>query len=74
MEKEKLLVCVTEYFMSHGKTPKGRGSWAFYFDSQEAVWWAKDERGWMSMNYSEAVKLAKTEARKRNAHVISVAP
>lgn len=74
MKREKLIVCVTDFINSHGKTPRGRGSWAFYFNSDDDIWWSKDEIGCSSMTYSEALKLAKKEARRRNATVITVAP
>lgn len=60
----------TEYQMSHGQNPRGRGAWAFYFDKKNGPgceWWAPG-----SMTYTEALKLAKAEAKQRGAWLIEV--
>lgn len=58
----------TEFQFSHGHTPRGRGSWAFYFGTDEP-WFAPG-----SMLYQEAKKMAKQEAKRRGFNgVIGVA-
>ena len=73
----KLTIKIEDYLLTYGKNPKGRGSWAFFFDSHPEPWFAyiTHETGLRqsSMLYSEALKLAKQEAKNRNAHVITVA-
>lgn len=62
-----------EYEFSYCHTPRGRGSWAFRFDSPNAdPWWAVAPNGSASMAYAEARKLARTEAARRGATVVYV--
>ena len=84
----KKQVCINDYLIAHGKAPRGNGFWWFYFDDIDDPWFASDEnkseiiitpegglktRG-TPMPFSKALKLAKQEAARRNAHVITVAP
>jgi hypothetical protein len=65
-------VNTTEYQFSHGHTPRGRGSWAFCFTrnaADESIYWAPG-----SLTYTEALKLAKAEAKARGRSTIYVAP
>jgi len=60
------------YERSHGRKPHGRGSWAFTFDSTtyrdvSECWFTPGSTTW-----SEARKLAKAEASRRNARYASV--
>lgn len=63
-----------EYELNHQKAPRGVGVWAFSignkaaFDDVEKAFWTG------SMNYSEAVKMAKLEAQKQGATIIYVMP
>lgn len=52
----------TQYQFSHGRQPKGRGSWAFFFDKKmqgEAFWTPGNT------SYSEAKRLVKEEVARR---------
>lgn len=60
-----------EYEFSHGKKPRGRGSWAFFFDDKtnnvaDAFWTPG------STTYAEAKKMAKAEAVRRGARDVTV--
>lgn len=61
-----------EYEASHGKAPRGRGSWAFTFGVnggvESDIWYAAIGA------YSGALKIAKAEARRRGADVLWVQP
>lgn len=52
-----------DYELSHGKSPRGRGSWAFFFDRSMQVGTAFWTPG--STTYAEAKKLARAEAKRR---------
>jgi hypothetical protein len=59
---------------SQGRKPRGRGCWAFTFDSTSyrdvsEVWFAPG-----SMLYQEAKKLAVAEGNRRGAHFAMVQP
>ena len=53
-------VSTREYQMSHGKAPRGRGYWAFFFDGEQDI----DKAFWATPNmlFSEALKQAKAYA------------
>lgn len=59
------------YEMAHGKSPAGRGSWAFYMganiDTAELFWVPG------SVLYSEAKKVAAKEAVRRGLYRVVVA-
>lgn len=57
-----------EFEFSHGKKPRGRGHWAFFFDGQRNV----DKAFWAQGTFAEASKAAKEEAKKRGAHSVAV--
>ena len=59
-----------EYEFSHGRTPRGRGSWAFFFDRSMPV----DQAFWTpgSTTYAEAKKMARDEARRRFPGVTAI--
>jgi len=66
----KSQVSTRDYEFSHGKKPRGFGSWAFAFDGKDdvgSVWWAP-----APSTYTAAVKAARAEARKRNARDVEV--
>lgn len=55
------------YEFTHGRKPRGFGSWAFTFEDDETVWWAPAPR-----TFAEAKKAAVAEARKRSARHVTV--
>jgi hypothetical protein len=59
-----------EYEFSHGKAPRGRGSWAFFFSRSMNV----ADAFWTPGNttYGEAKKLARAEALRRGATPVIV--
>ena len=52
----------SQYKRSHGKTPRGRGSWAFFFDRSMRI---EDVYFTPSCTYAEAKKFAREEAKRR---------
>jgi hypothetical protein len=61
-----------QYEASHGRAPRGRGGWGFFFDyarDASAAWWAP-----VGASYSEAKRAAVAEARRRGAYHVEVAP
>lgn len=58
-----------EYRRSHMHPPRGRGSWAFRFDQDEAPWFAPS-----NLTFTEAKQDAAAEARRRGAAVAHVQP
>lgn len=52
-----------EYQFSHGHMPRGRGSWAFFFNNEQAI----EQAFWTpgSTTFGEAKKMARDEARRR---------
>lgn len=62
-------VRVEEYLLSHGSKPKGTGSWAFQLEgSPDPVWF----KGTYTQAKSEAVKMAREQARDAGARVVDV--
>lgn len=67
-------VSTGEFEFAHGRKPRGRGFWAFYFGFRRTrggtvdPWFAPG-----SQTYGDAVKAAKVEARKRGFSFIEVA-
>ena len=62
---ESVSVSTMPYKSAHGKEPRGNGMWAFSVDGED-IFTPK------AMNYGEALKWAKEEAKKRNASEIKV--
>jgi|WetSurMetagenome_2_1015567.scaffolds.fasta_scaffold1208460_2 hypothetical protein len=73
-------ITTTQYEFSHGKRPKGRGYWAFGFMNSPfhprsllkdvgEPWFAPGD-----ILYSEALRMAKEEAKRRKTHEIIVLP
>jgi hypothetical protein len=58
-------VNTTEYEFSHGRKPRGYGSWAFRFEGDIALHWYQG-------TYSEARSAARKAARKAGAASIEV--
>lgn len=61
-----------DYEFSHGRPPRGRGTWAFAFKHDGSLadaWWAPGE-----LSYAEAKKLAAAEARARRVSRVWVLP
>jgi len=65
---EAVRVETSRYERAHGKKPKGFGQWAFYFDNMggDPMFVPK------AMNYSDAVKWAKGEAKKAGKREVYV--
>jgi hypothetical protein len=61
------------YERNHGAKPKGRGNWAFGIGTSDPDM-QSDEPFWANMLYSEAVKAAKEQAKKRGVNVVYVLP
>lgn len=61
------------YVRNHGAKPKGRGNWAFGIGTSEPDM-KSDEIFWANMLYSEAVKAAKAQAKKRGVNAVYVMP
>ena len=62
---ERFYVDDFDYRASHGKAPKGRGSWAFAFEHPR-----KNSEPWFApsnLTYADAKKAAAKEAKKRGA-------
>lgn len=62
-----------DYEFSHGRSPRGRGGWGFYFSADDRddcmkCWFAPG-----SNTYAEAKKLALVEAKRRVAYDVWVA-
>ena len=59
----------SEFEFSHGRKPRGRGAWAFWFqpntDNVMDAWWANG-------TYAEARKAAKAEAERRGVNFVMV--
>ena len=66
----KLHFNTTDYEFSHGSKPRGRGSWAFFFNRDGHV----DSAFWTpgSTTYVEAKKLVAAEARRRGVAEVFV--
>ena len=54
---------------SHMRAPRGFGSWAFAFDTEDAEPWFTP-----AMTFTEARRAATVEARRRGAVVVFVLP
>lgn len=55
----------SEYEFSHGRTPRGKGQWAFSFDGIAGIFWTHG-------TYTEAKAEARREARRLGATKITV--
>lgn len=54
-------VNTNEYQFSHGKQPRGHGSWAFFFVRTDDV----NQAFWFYGTYADARKAAADEAKRR---------
>jgi hypothetical protein len=65
---EAVTINTTRYERSYGKKPKGLGMWAFYFDKTggEPIFTPQ------SMNYTDAIKWAKEQAKERGETMVYV--
>lgn len=50
-----------DYEFSHGRSPRGRGHWAFFFDRRARI----EDAYWVEGYYTEAKRLARLEAQRR---------
>jgi hypothetical protein len=72
LAEETAEVDTTVYEFSHGKKPRGFGSWAFSFNKKDVP---HTEMLWVNQStYGDALKQAKAEAKKRGAWVIYPQP
>lgn len=72
---EAVRVNTNQYEASSGQKPRGFGSWAFAFDADYPSEVGSNEIFWVkSSKYSDALKKAKAEAKKRGAFSILVMP
>ncbi len=62
-------VSTQRFVRSHGQQPRGWGRWGFFVDCSEEPWFVPH-----SVPYSEAKRLAKLEAKRRNSDYVIVAP
>lgn len=70
MSKTAIYIDTRDYLLAHGKEPRGRGMWAFFFDGRthiEDVYWSRP-----NMTYREALAMAKVYARDKGHTVISI--
>lgn len=58
----------TRYEASHGRRPRGTGTWGFFFGSNTEPWWAPFG------TYTQARRAAEAEARRRGETRVTVAP
>jgi hypothetical protein len=65
---EAVDVRTDRYKRSHGKEPRGNGMWAFYFDDKDGDPMFTPK----AMNYSDAIKWAKEEAKKAGKTTVYV--
>jgi hypothetical protein len=63
-----ITVSTSKYQFSHGKQPRGRGSWAFFFDGHTAI----DDALWHNGTYGEAIKMARAYAVSKGYTLIEV--
>ena len=59
----------TEYEFSHGKSPRGRGGWAFSFVRRPDV---MTEVFWVNGTYAEAKKVARDKAKAEGSDEVFV--
>ena len=69
-----IIVSTRLYEREYGKQPKGRGSWAFSIGDTKGYDDVSKAFFTNSMTYSEAIKVAKQEAQRRNANIIYTLP
>ena len=65
---EGVAVSTDRYKRSHGKNPSGWGGWAFYIDNDKEPMFTPGP-----MNYSDAVKWAKEQAKNKGVNTVYVA-
>lgn len=62
-------VSTAQYLRAHGRPPRGRGGWAFFFDRNDAI----DSAFWVyNSTYADARKVAVQEARRRGCTYVEV--
>lgn len=57
-----------DFEFSHGRKPRGSGSWAFFFKRDDDV----SNAFWAQGSYTEAKKAAIAEAKRRGARTVFV--
>jgi hypothetical protein len=64
---ENFAVSTSKYKGAHGKEPRGHGKWAFSVGGEQIF-------TPNAMNYTDAVKWVKKEAKDRQVHFVEVLP
>lgn len=62
-------VSTSRYEFSHGRSPRGQGSWGFFLGSSSL-----EDLFWANGTYSEARRAAVAEANRRGVSSVEVAP
>ena len=65
---QQVVVSTREFEMAHGRSPRGRGGWAFFFDGATRV----EEAVWFNGLFSEARRQAVLHARAHGFHHVEV--
>lgn len=68
MTRSTVHVSTASYQASHGREPRGTGSWAFFFDGSSDV----ADAYWADGSYSAARRAAVAEAARRGAGRVEV--
>ena len=63
-----LIISTREYRLSHGKEPRGRGHWAFFFDHHDEI----DSAMWYQGTYRQALTMARRYAVTKGFTYIEV--
>lgn len=67
---KNIIIDTADYTLSHGRTPKGKGAWAFFIGCRNDI--SKLFFAPRSMTYAEARKLAVQEALRKGVDYVSV--
>lgn len=74
IKKKQVRVDTSEYRFSHGREPKGRGSWAFSYKRDPDYASKSGEVLWFTGTYAEARKQAIATAAANGQSAIFVQP
>ncbi len=72
--KNQVSVNTSEFVFSHGREPKGRGSWAFGFGVKHPNVCNPEECRWFDGTYAQARRAAVAAAASEGVSVIYVQP
>lgn len=62
-----IIVDKSQFITAHGKTPRGRRIWKFFFDSELEPWFIS-----VPVPFATAIRKAKIVAKKKGYNVITV--